>query len=708
MRNKKSKDHPYSQQRVALSTARAALLLVVLLSSTSCISNRMYRPDNIQKEADYSLAYVEFDDQGELWAPPQVPRAVKLIEEAGRAESGGFFVVFVHGWRNNASEKHEQKEGRSLHGFKQFLSLIVRETRKNNPTSPPPVVGVFVAWRGDSAHQPLKGFTFYGRRRAANRIAGATAVTDVITRLTKAANENPKSKAMLVGHSFGGLILERALSQVTVRELHRVVTGPVDLPYDLVVLLNPASPSLLAKQMVETLARERLKLYQVDANGNRYDRPLLLSITSRADTATRRYYPIGSSLGSLGSRFRDYGTEYCSLGASQRSFYMFTPGHNTVLHSHLVTAEPLAEGATPAEGVLISLDPATGRRLLSFDVGGHRFTMRRKARAFNDTPYWIMNVPSSLISGHSDIFTPQNIRLLDVIAQFTGLTARDATTVIVRETGLRPVGLTADARGGLIYADRSRQFYKIPNGSTRLDFLACFPPDLDPADAIGMLASKEGAVLFSSAAVKRKYETSMLQFRPAELVAQPFKPVRFATSERFQAATADVSGRKVYLAKQNELYVADVSGLSEPATVSLLSRIDTAKQLDYLAFDTTQQRLLALDTKGGQLYIVDTQADARQPRLAASGLGWPTEIKVHPRSEALYVADVKGKQIWRLSCDVNACTKPVVFSRSDAFRAPRGVDITTEGVIWVTDHAAHSLFAIGSDGTIRQSISSFD
>ena len=92
-------------------------------------------------------------------------------------------------------------------------------------------------------------------------------------------------KTMLVGHSFGGLILERALSQVTVSEIHRVVTGPIDLSYDLAIFLNSASPSLLAKQVVETSARERIKLYQIDANGNRYERPLLLPITSRATRA---------------------------------------------------------------------------------------------------------------------------------------------------------------------------------------------------------------------------------------------------------------------------------------------------------------------------------------------------------------------------------------------------------------------------------------
>ncbi|MFQ5995961.1 MAG: YncE family protein, partial [Acidiferrobacterales bacterium] len=254
----------------------------------------------------------------------------------------------------------------------------------------------------------------------------------------------------------------------------------------------------------------------------------------------------------------------------------------------------------------------------------------------------------------------------------------------------------------------SRQFYRIPKGSTRLDFLACFPPDLDPADAIGAVAGEEGAVLFSSVEVKRKYQTSMLRFESTGLVVQPFKPVRFATSERFQTATADLSGRKAYLAKQNEIYVADVSGSSEPATLRLLARIETAKRLDYLEFDTTQQRLLALDTQGGQLYIVDMQTAVRQPRLAASGLGWPTDIKAHPKSQALYVADVKGKKIWRLSCDVNACTKPVVFSRSDAFRAPREVDITSDGAIWVTDYAANSLFVLGSDGTVRQTIASFD
>ena len=161
MRNKVSKDGPFSQQSVAISTARTALLLVVLLATTACISNRMYRPNNIQKEADYTLAYIEFDDQGELWAPSQVSRAVKLIEEVGRTESGAFFVVFIHGWQNNASEKHEQKEGKSLHGFKHLLGLLVRETRKNHPVSPPPVVGVFIAWRDDSFSLKYNGLMLY-------------------------------------------------------------------------------------------------------------------------------------------------------------------------------------------------------------------------------------------------------------------------------------------------------------------------------------------------------------------------------------------------------------------------------------------------------------------------------------------------------------------------------------------------------------------
>ncbi len=62
----------------------ALILLPLVLMTSACTSNRMHRPppENIRQEAGYTLAFIEFDDQGELWSPEQ-------RERKNEAEAGG-------------------------------------------------------------------------------------------------------------------------------------------------------------------------------------------------------------------------------------------------------------------------------------------------------------------------------------------------------------------------------------------------------------------------------------------------------------------------------------------------------------------------------------------------------------------------------------------------------------------------------------------
>ena len=133
-----------------------------------------------------------------------------------------------------------------------------------------PVIGVFLAWRGQSAYAPFRGFTFWNRRRAATRIASGLGVQQALLRILDAANLNPHSKTVLIGHSFGGLLMEQALLHTLATGILRAKPGEIDLTYDLFLLLNPAAPSLLAKQLLEVLEFDRLQLYRIDSQGNRY------------------------------------------------------------------------------------------------------------------------------------------------------------------------------------------------------------------------------------------------------------------------------------------------------------------------------------------------------------------------------------------------------------------------------------------------------
>ena len=74
--------------------------------------------------------------------------------------------------------------------------------------------GVYLGWRGRLVQGPLDYFTFLGRKAAATRIAG-TPVTETIFELIRQARLRAPgaSKSVVIGHSFGALVLEKAMAQ---------------------------------------------------------------------------------------------------------------------------------------------------------------------------------------------------------------------------------------------------------------------------------------------------------------------------------------------------------------------------------------------------------------------------------------------------------------------------------------------------------------
>jgi len=683
-----------------------SLFFVLVLSG--CVQPRLYRPVSIQEEEGYTLAFIEFDDQGELWSPSQMFRATELIERANQAEARSTVVVFIHGWQNNASPEQEQEEGKSLHGFKLLLSQIVETGRTRDPTSTRPVVGIYLAWRGKSAHKPFSGLTFWNRQRTATRIATSGTVSEVLSLIVRTANQSPNSKILLIGHSFGGLLMEQALLQYLVNSTVGVETGRLKFPVDLVLLINPASSSLRAKQLVEVFARERTKVYQVDKRGRRYERPLMISVTSRTDGATRRLYPMGSAIGALFTRFRTYGSEFCSPTAKQRSFYLYTAGHNKILHSHVVTAEslPKQDGSGDELALQFGYDPTTRQKTVSFNGHKHRFTIKKKLAALNDTPYWIMNVPKELIPDHSHIFGVDTARLISALVQSTGVLEPNSRTVLVHETGFRPTAVTVRPTGELIIVEAGRRIYALPVGSSTPVFMSCLPQDFDPADVIGFFRDGDEVTLVLNRLIEEgdtDYRTELLNVSLIKGGFHKGKPARLAGSIRFVAATGDPVSRKLYLATPDEIYVADLTKGGRPEPQPLL-RIDA--KLERLYFDPTKEQLFAIDNENGRLYLANLRDGTPQSRLVAEGLGRPADVIVAPTDGRIYISDTKNRQIWRLSCDDVRCTTPEVFSRAGAFRAPSMLAAAPDNTLWVADPEARKIFAFWPDGEIRQTITS--
>ena len=111
-------------------------------------------------------------------------------------------------------------------------------------------------------------------------------------------------------------------------------------PADLVLLVNPASQAMEAKQLVDIFGRHHIKFQRTDLTGRTYEVPLVVSMTSTADLATRVLFPVGMRLKGIGNSFRPYGAESCARGR-QAEYFRQTAGHERSLHSHLVEAEPI-------------------------------------------------------------------------------------------------------------------------------------------------------------------------------------------------------------------------------------------------------------------------------------------------------------------------------------------------------------------------------
>ncbi len=438
------------------------------------------------------LAFLEFDDLGEPWErsvhgrPSQLSRAVDLIEKARKMDPATLVLVFVHGWKHNAAGSDKEPEDTNITGFKAVLWRIHQEYQH-------PVLGVYVAWRGGlvSPDWPVaQQFSYFNREAAAIRV-GNTSLTDALVELSDAVHGGPppvsessRSRIVMIGHSFGALVLERALSQATIMYLEKqyedqnlsgspetstsekaavsrlcgypeaVITNPLA---DMTVFVNSAAGANESKQMMDYLASSHFT-YQT-AQG---PQPLFLSVTSKTDTATGVIFKIGHGASWLGywatGSMRPKGQAPANpnepsssysracydtmidknkerlFDMSQTSFYMTTTAHSPQLQSHTVEEIVLHGTFDPNAMVCIpqSLPPRDAktssgnqkRTAMSCTMGQYIFIVKEINDRCNGTPYWAMEVPTELIPDHTTIFTD---RLITFLRSFISTTAMAPT-----------------------------------------------------------------------------------------------------------------------------------------------------------------------------------------------------------------------------------------------------------------------------------------
>ena len=241
----------------------------------------------MERAGDVLLGFVEFDDQGWFWNRGQVDFLEQtLAEEVRRQQEGdsdksGFLIfVYAHGWRHNATQCDN-----NVVCFRQLLRVFDRmEALEEKPRH---VVGVYLGWRGLSTDgiDPWELASFWDRKNTAERV-GSGALTEVLVRLNRFRQEYPTNGSHLIlsGHSFGGQVMYRALSQFLIANAVGDSNSHAKGIGDLIVIVNPAYEGA-QYQPLHDIATSRCYPKQ--------QKPVKLTITSVADSATRTSFLLG-------------------------------------------------------------------------------------------------------------------------------------------------------------------------------------------------------------------------------------------------------------------------------------------------------------------------------------------------------------------------------------------------------------------------------
>lgn len=327
-------------------------------------------------------------------------------DSMGSSSVGEIIIItFIHGWMHNAAP-----EDQNLASFSELIRKKAESEAsfaQQNNRRPRPIVGVYFAWRGLLWKLPIiKYFTFWNRKTAALRV-GHLSCTEALFRIIRAVkSRNTRSQCIFVGHSFGGLIMENAICKALLGAILKNDGHSTDSPSDLVVLINPACEASSAKQFIDIIERNKVIVQMGEATTkDGLPFPMLVSITSVGDLATKYAFPLGQFWVNIPKAFRDYINPPKGL-PSQRYLNSHTAGHIPYFHNFELK---------PIQGREIDRDKLE----FSFQEGQRKFQIVPKPSEHASLPFWLMQVPKEIVPNHSDIFTEAFEGMLSSLLHWT-------------------------------------------------------------------------------------------------------------------------------------------------------------------------------------------------------------------------------------------------------------------------------------------------
>ena len=427
--------------------------LVCAIVLWSCAPYGPYHPNtadaplnSVRGAADgrYKMAFIEFGDQGSALDESQRDAALSLINKAERP----LLFVYIHGWQNDAASRDTCR-------FEHFLDTLSRfpEMRQHKIN----LIGVYIAWRGRDLTVPgADMLTFWSRKAAGGQVAAQNGCLATISELALAARAPDKKlhHCVLMGHSFGGLVLGNTISHSI---LDASSSGARNSsPWDMAIGFNSADDSISTRQLMSELDH----LYKYDPARHTYvsrsggvakmatideNRPLLILLQAENDRATGAFFPIGTGLSNLlGLRY--HWSRVTVPGGngekiSEREFETHTPGNNKYLVNYQVvprgeaTPPPYLQGTEDRAVEANAVRNLQGRVFYTSEKNDGHETQYCKSSSYQPgeatsaegkevwrkweivytgnarIPLWVVRVPKEIISGHGGLWSDNSIAL---------------------------------------------------------------------------------------------------------------------------------------------------------------------------------------------------------------------------------------------------------------------------------------------------------
>lgn len=409
--------------------------LGVLLIITGCAPNRIYRSSfescdvtptsqcenhslqhhNAKAGNDYMLGFVEIDDQGQLRDRKQLQALIDAVYSTAVTDSV-LVNLFVHGWHHNA-----RPEDPNIDSFKTSLAKLSEEehelSRMKNRAARK-VIGIYVGWRGESITVPvINSLTFWDRKNTAQKV-GHLGLTELlvkleeITHVKNALISYPRSRFVVLGHSFGGAVVYTAITQILASRFVDSQAGKTRTDTakgfgDLVVLLNPAFEALQYAPFYD-LAQARCSYFENQM-------PRLVILTSEADNATKLSFPIGRFFSTFFETHETIERNDCKhpITLDEGEADRTTAGHYWPLISHTLKSAPEAksmQAANYAEMKNLWGSQTSGG---STQYGSTILTHLGKTEPLN--PYLNIRVDKALIANHNDVFGDKIMEFLRLL-----------------------------------------------------------------------------------------------------------------------------------------------------------------------------------------------------------------------------------------------------------------------------------------------------